>query len=191
MLAFVRQMIATYHRFVFRKKVTLSDSSAFYRSSKVINMQHNRKNIVVGSHTHIKGELLIYKHGGEIRIGDYCFLGEGSRIWSSHMVSIGDRVLIAHNVNIHDNNSHPTDPALRHSHFVDIITNGHPNNIDLNEKPVTIGNDAWIGFNSVILKGVTIGSGAIVAANSVVTHDVDPYTVVGGVPACLIKKLSK
>ena len=47
----------------------------------------------------------------------------------------------------------------------------------------------WIGINSTILPGVTVGYGSIVGANSVVTHDVSPYTVVGGNPAKFIKEI--
>jgi maltose O-acetyltransferase len=49
--------------------------------------------------------------------------------------------------------------------------------------PVNIGNHAWIGSRALILPGVTVGEGAVVAAGAVVTSDVEPYTVVGGVPA--------
>lgn len=49
--------------------------------------------------------------------------------------------------------------------------------------PINIGNDVWIGHNASILKGVNIGHGAVIGAGSVVTHDVEPYSVVGGVPA--------
>ena len=49
--------------------------------------------------------------------------------------------------------------------------------------------DAWIGFNSIILKGVTVGRGAVVGAGSVVTNDVPDHTVVAGNPARVIKKL--
>ncbi len=51
-----------------------------------------------------------------------------------------------------------------------------------------VGNDVWIGYDSLILPGVRIGDGAIVAARSVVTRDVPPYTIVGGNPAKLIRK---
>ena len=55
-------------------------------------------------------------------------------------------------------------------------------------KNVKIEDDCWIAANSIILAGVTIGKGSVVAAGSVVTTDVPPYSVVGGVPARLIKK---
>ena len=54
--------------------------------------------------------------------------------------------------------------------------------------PVTIGRRAWICSNSIILPGITIGEGAVVASGAVVTHDVEPYTIVGGVPAKIIGK---
>lgn len=58
---------------------------------------------------------------------------------------------------------------------------------NVKSETVTIGNDVWIGFNSIILGGVTIGNGAIIAAGSVVTKDVPPYSIVGGSPARVIK----
>jgi virginiamycin A acetyltransferase len=57
-----------------------------------------------------------------------------------------------------------------------------------NKGDITIGNDVWIGYEAVILSGVTIGDGAIIGARAVVTKDVEPYAVVGGVPAKTIKK---
>ena len=53
---------------------------------------------------------------------------------------------------------------------------------------VYIGNDVWIGCNVVLIGGIKIGDGAIIAAGSVVTHDVEPFSIVGGVPAKLIRK---
>jgi acetyltransferase-like isoleucine patch superfamily enzyme len=58
-------------------------------------------------------------------------------------------------------------------------------------KGVTIGEDCWIGANAIILDGVTIGNGSVVAAGAVVTKNIDDYSVVGGVPAKLIKKREK
>ena len=55
--------------------------------------------------------------------------------------------------------------------------------------PIKIGNHVWIGSNATVLSGVTIGEWAVVAAGAVVTKDVPPYTIVGGVPAKIIKKV--
>lgn len=60
---------------------------------------------------------------------------------------------------------------------------------DLSPAPVHIGAHAWLGAGAIVLPGVTVGEGAIVAAGAVVTKDVAPRTVVGGVPARLIKEL--
>lgn len=74
-------------------------------------------------------------------------------------------------------------------------TAGHPldaerRNVGLEyAKPITVGDNVWIGGNCTILPGVTIGEGSVVAAGAVVAKDVPPRTVVGGIPAKVIKKI--
>lgn len=168
--------------------VDAENTVKFSSSSKVFNILGEKKAIKIGQGTIIKGELLTFKHGGEITIGKNCYVGENTRIWSASKIIIGDRVLISHNVNIHDNNAHPIDKLERHKQFLQISTSGHPEKIfGLNEKPIFIGDDAWIGFNSTIFKGVTIGNGSIVAACSVVTKNVPPNVIVAGNPSKIIK----
>ena len=58
----------------------------------------------------------------------------------------------------------------------------------ITQSGITIGNDVWIGIGATILYGVNIGDGATIAAGAVVTKDVPPYSIVGGVPATIIKK---
>jgi acetyltransferase-like isoleucine patch superfamily enzyme len=152
--------------------------------------RHVRESIVLGGHCHIRGHLLTFAHGGRITMGEYCFLGENSKIWSAAEISIGDRVLIAHNTSIFDNDTHPLNPGKRHAQFVEIITRGHPTELDLQEEPVRIEDDVWIGCNVVVLKGVTIGRGAIVGAGSVVTESVPPYVIVAGNPARIVRELT-
>ena len=131
--------------------------------------------------------MIVFKHGGEITIGDHCFVGSNSKIWSAKKIHIGDRVLISHNVNIIDNNSHPLNAAERHKDFVHIFNIGLQDDVYLNEKEIIIEDDVWIGFNSTIFKGVRIGKGAIIGACTIITQDVPPYAVVVGNPPRIIK----
>jgi acetyltransferase-like isoleucine patch superfamily enzyme len=172
-----------------KSRVTCSGNVIFGHKASVFNIQKDIKKISIKENSFINGELTVYKHGGEIRIGQYCFIGEHTKIWSAKEILIGDRVLIAHNVNIHDCNDHPIDPKQRHLHYKSIISTGHPDDIFLEEKKIVIEDDVWIGFNATILKGVTIGKGAIVGACSVVTKDVAPYTIVVGNPARIVKTI--
>ena len=157
--------------------------------ARIFNIGQHDGCIRIGAHSVIDGDLLVFAHGGEIRIGQWCFVGEGTRIWSGAKIEIGDRVLIAHNVNIFDNQTHPIHPVDRHAHFRAIVERGHPRDIDLGDRPVRIENDAWLGAGCCVLRGVTVGHGAIVAAGAVVTADVPPMMVVAGNPARVVRQV--
>jgi len=171
-----------------KKRLCLAaEGVTLFPSCRIQNSQRRPEAIQIGAHSKIFGSLLVLAHGGQIQIGEHSFLSENSRIWSAVGVTVGNRVLISHNVEIHDTDSHSLSAAERHRHFVEIVTNGHPRVLDnVAQVPVVVEDDAWIGFNATILKGVTIGRGAIVAACSVVVHDVAPYTIVAGFPAKVI-----
>lgn len=109
--------------------------------------------------------------GKNITVGKNVFFNSGCKFQDQGGICIGDNVLIGHNAVLATIN-HDTDPR-------------HRGNMTL--KPIVIEDDVWIGANVTVLQGVTIGRGAIVAAGSVVTKNVDPYTIVGGVPAKFIK----
>jgi acetyltransferase-like isoleucine patch superfamily enzyme len=156
-------------------------------TAEIVNNRNDQSAIQIGDNSWIKGQLMTLKHGGRISIGRDCFVGEGSRIWSSVNVTIGNRVLISHNVNIHDNSSHPLNAKERHADFLHVRKIGLQDKMDIGESKIIIGNDVWIGFNSTILKGVTIGDGAVIGANSVITKNVPPYAVVVGNPSRIIK----
>jgi hypothetical protein len=68
-----------------------------------------------------------------------------------------------------------------------LFSHGKGNRSSFSKGDITIGNDVWIGLNCTILDGITIGNGAVIAAGSVVTKNVEPYSIVGGNPAKLIK----
>ena len=155
-------------------------TTRFQRSSRIVNNNADVSSISIGRNTVVAGELLVYADGGRIDIGDYCFVGAESRIWSASSIRIGSRVLISHNVNIHDANAHSLSAAQRHMHFKAIFVDKRPELGDVPSAALVIGDDVWIGFNATIMRGVTIGRGAIIAAGAIVTKDVPPFTIVGG-----------
>lgn len=144
-------------------------------------LQNNRPDpecISIGAYSYIQGRLMTHGHGGRISIGDWCCVGRRSEIWSMSSVSIGNRVLISHDVNIHDHTGHPRDPEQRHAHFRKIVTSGHPADPGdvpgVKTQPIRIEDDVWINFGATILPGVTIGKGSIIGAGATVTRDVPP-----------------
>lgn len=114
--------------------------------------------------------------GMNMQIGNHVDFAWGVIVTTKGGIKIGDRVLIGYNTQILSAN-HIIPPKRGK-----VFGSGHA------LKKVQIENDVWIGANCVVLPGVTIGTGAIVAAGSVVTKDVKPYTIVGGIPAKLIKE---
>lgn len=158
--------------------------------ARVRNIAGDSSRIIIGRGSIVQGELLTFAHGGRIGLGQWCYVGEHSRIWSAAEIVIGDRVLIAHSVNIFDNLTHPIRAAERHVQFKQIAQSGHPRDLTLGEKPVRIEDDAWIGAGSFVLRGVTVGRGAIVAAGAVVTNDVPAFCIAAGNPASIVRELS-
>lgn len=174
----------------YRSITTIPPNSRYYDTAKVVNLRNLKSEITIGSNSHIRGELITFAHAGSIRIGDHCYIGESSRIWSASEITIGNRVLVSHNVNIHDCDGHPIDAVARHGHFVEIVTKGHPKELNVPSSPVVVGDDVWIGFNTTILKGVTIGRGAIIGAGSVVTSNVPDLAIFAGNPAKFIREVN-
>lgn len=173
-------------------QVVKGKKTRFYEEAIVHNFQDNPDKIKIGSNTHIRGRLLLFKYGGEISVGDNCFIGEGTRLWSGEKIFIGNNVLISHNVNIVDTNSHEIDSVERAKRYQELISEGHwETKGSIITKPIYINDNAWISFNATILKGVTIGEGAIVAAGSVVTKDVPSWSMVAGNPAEVVRNISK
>lgn len=165
------------------------ETAVLYDTARIINNLKKNEAIKIGAFTHIRGELLTFAHGGRIEIGEYCYVGLNTCIWSGKLIKIGNRVLIGHHCNIFDNDTHPLNPRERHAQFKQIITTGQPQNINLKDEEIWIENDVLIAANATILKGVRIGLAAVVGAGSVVTKDVAPYTIVAGNPAKLIREI--
>lgn len=115
-----------------------------------------------------------------LTIGKNCHFGAHNHITCINSITIGDNLLTGKWITITDNSHGITDIDTLH---IDPIKRPL-----YSKEPVLIGNNVWIGDKATILPGVTIGDGAVIAANAVVTKNVEPYTVVGGNPARVIKK---
>jgi acetyltransferase-like isoleucine patch superfamily enzyme len=117
---------------------------------------------------------LVALQGAELSIGEGTSINRGVSICAQKSVRIGNNCGIGNDCLIFDTDFH---------------TLGDPSWGASGASPVSIGDNVWLAARSVILKGVTIGDGAVVCAGSVVAINVAPYTMVGGVPARLIRKL--
>ncbi|MBB3998640.1 DapH/DapD/GlmU-related protein [Aureimonas pseudogalii] len=126
----------------------------------------------------------------EMSLGDYSYVQQDCSIWSS---TIGKFANIASMVRINAPN-HPTWRATLH-HFTYRAGDYFKGAEDETEffawrraHSVTVGHDVWIGHGATVLPGVTVGNGAVIGAGAVVSRDVAPFTIVGGVPARLIRE---
>ncbi|MGV1753522.1 DapH/DapD/GlmU-related protein [Agrobacterium sp. CG674] len=144
---------------------------------------------VSGSTLGIYTEIAELCRVSETDLGDYSYIERGGQVWCA---TIGKFVNIAACVRINATN-HPMDRASLH-HFTYRAGDYWPGAADETDffaerraKRVSIGHDVWLGHGVTLLPGVTIGNGAVVGAGAVVSRDVAPYTVVGGVPARLIR----
>ena len=118
------------------------------------------------------------------KIGKYTFLGMNSYVDKS-TASIGRFCSIAMNAKISLQN-HPHEWITTHPFTYRKKYGFVPENIDIegvNNKTTNIGHDVWIGANVTILAGVIVGNGAIIGANSLVSKDIEPYSIVSGIPA--------
>ena len=113
--------------------------------------------------------------GKNITIGKDVFINSGCHFQDQGGIEIGDGALIGHNVVLATINHDLNPKENRKNHYA----------------PIRIGAHVWIGSNATVLPGVTIGDYAVVAAGAVVTRDVPAMTVVGGVPARVLKTIQE
>jgi acetyltransferase-like isoleucine patch superfamily enzyme len=168
----------------------LDPSAVLHPEAEISNLRNDAARIRVGAQSHVRGQLLVFWESGDIQLGEWTYVGHGSRIWSKERVQIGSHVLISHGVDIHDTDGHPLHWEQRREDIYRIL--GGKKKVgprEIASSPVVIQDDVWVGAKATILKGVTVGRGAVVGAGAVVTKDVAPFTLVAGNPARFIKEL--
>lgn len=132
---------------------------------RIIN---NGGDIIVENCQFYEGVRLEVGKGAVLRIGNGTYLNRNTLVVAESRVEIGKDCKIAWDVVIMDSDLHPIQGEV------------------MENKPVIIEDEVWIGCRCIILKGVRVGEGAVIAAGSVVTRNVPPHAIVGGVPARIL-----
>ncbi len=155
-------------------KLKFKECGPFFRAGKGVRVLKKNGVIKAGRKVQLHRGVKLSSWGNEffseIIIGDNTAVGDRTEIHAGKRVEIGCGCNIAWDVCIMDRDYHKLNSETEEI------------------RPVKIGDNVWIGCNSIILKGITIGDGAVIAAGSVVTKDVPPKTLVGGNPARILKE---
>lgn len=143
----------------------------------LVNYVVGRNMAKIGKKCNIHPTVII-REGQNIEIGDFCYFNHNTILTGGHThgkLIIGDNVQTGPNVGFFVANHRY---ATRN---IPINQQGY------DEADIIVGNDVWIGANSIITSGVKIGEGSVIGANSVVTHNIPPYSIAVGIPAKVIK----
>lgn len=133
---------------------------------KIYRLRHLHETVLIGGAGDISRDIVAEEY---VYIGPGCLIASGVRVGRYSMLGPGVKIL--GNDHVFSKNGVPT------------IFSGRPD-----FKNTEIGRDVWIGANAIVLCGVTIGDGAIIGAGSVVTRDVEPLTIVAGIPAKIVRR---
>ena len=142
-----------------------------------VHLMRYPENISLGANMVIKtgARICACNEKATVSIGENTTFGYHTFLFASEQITIGANCLIAPFVYLVDSDH----SIARHQ-----LINRQPNQT----APISIGDDVWIGTGAKILKGVSVGTGAVIAAGALVKDDVEPYAIVGGIPA---KKISE
>lgn len=142
----------------------------------VVNYIIGRNTAKIGKHTNIHPTVII-REGQNVEIGSHCYFNHNTILTGGHSngkLIIGNYVQTGPNVGFFVANHHYVDPSIP------IKLQGY------DEADIIVGDDVWIGANSIITSGVKIGKGAVIGAGSVVTKDIPPMAIAVGSPAKVI-----
>lgn len=181
------------------KNIVVADSTILLKTCIFRFDGNNINNLVsIGDNSMLGCSFIFESDRGKIEVGHNTFINNGTNLISREHIRIGNNVTIAWGCTLYDHNSHSLDYIERQKDIERQINDYRNGRSFIYSKdwsvvksnPIIVEDNVWIGFDSVILAGVTIGEGAIVGARSVVRVDVEPWTIVAGNPAVVIKRLN-
>jgi acetyltransferase-like isoleucine patch superfamily enzyme len=147
----------------------------FLGESSFLDVGREAGPITVGADSHLARSVTVRTQLGKVEIGSKVNIGAGSFIYGYGDIAIGDYCLIANGVEIIGGDHRVVDPS-RPMRFQ-----------GRSPRPISIGEDVWIGTRAVILGGAAVGKGAVIGAGAVVTSDIPPLAVAAGVPARVLR----
>ncbi|MDJ0768698.1 MAG: acyltransferase [Ilumatobacter sp.] len=142
-------------------------------------MVQNNGTLVVGERLQLNSSVwrseVIVATGGRLEIGDRVFINNGCSIGATESIRIGSHCNLGTQVQLMDNDWHRLEPERRHERPP--------------SRPVSIGDNVWLGARVLVLPGVTIGEGSVVGAGSVVVHDIPARSLAVGSPARVVRSV--
>ena len=145
-------------------------------------------NVIIGKDCHLLGQIELQSNEAQVIIGDRVFIGPNTKLFCRDKIEIKNDVLVSWGCTLIDTNAHSLESSERVNDVVDWKRGWEYKNwVVVESKSILIDTKCWIGFNSIITKGVTLNQGCIVASGSVVTKSSSEFSVIGGNPARFIK----
>lgn len=158
-------------------------------SVNIFNPTPNFCNLIIGSNCMLSGNITIHNPAATIFIGDRVFIGPNTELFCYEGITIESDVMLSWGITVIDTNAHSLEWENRKNDVIDWMKGaGHKNWSIVESKSIKIESKSWIGFKSIILKGVIIKEGSIVGSGSVVTKSTEPFSIVAGNPAVFIKR---
>lgn len=144
------------------------------------------ENVIIGDDCILNCKIVLYNTMSKIIIGNRVYIGPSTTLFCNHSITIENDILLSWGITLIDTNAHSLNFNDRKNDVID-WGKGKKDWSNVLSAPILIKSKSWIGFNSIIVKGVIIGEEAIVACGSVVVKNVENKTMVGGNPAAVIK----
>jgi acetyltransferase-like isoleucine patch superfamily enzyme len=149
---------------------------------------NDNENISIGDHCMLSGKIVLYSPNAKVTIEDGVFIGPDTTLFCYDSITIEKDTMISWGCTLIDTNAHSLHSAERKNDVMDWMKGpAHKNWSVVETKPIVVRKQSWIGFNSIITKGVELSEGTVIGCGSVVTKSTEAYSVYAGNPAVFIK----